>query len=1744
MKNNKLYKRFITICPFICFFIILVTIFSFYSIKADMIYKLIKDTDGITWQYGYNADTKELDVMFFDSDNDITELTIPDKSYFISNDEDVEEVESYSFSNYESYNLGFPRELSSTITKIDLTNVEIVNGIKPLSNNEEDAVEIILNPNGSKIGKDAFRNLRITILNLDKVLEVGPGAFYKTIFTETNINLPNVTSVLDGSFEESNITSLKINSPEIGISAFKNCKYLTSVTLLDNVKTILDSAFEGDSRLAYFIFNHAKNIGNNAFKDCTSWNIDIKDTEIETLGTGVFWGDTGYRISITLPEKVKGINWRTFYETNITGLNLRNVEVIGAEAFRDCKGLSSIDFGKVDTINYRAFINDSNIHNLDLSTGVIDIQTQAFDNCGIENLNLNGVQKIEHGAFANNIIKELYLPKSIAVMNTSAIWYNNPITKITIAFDTLSNQIKMLWVLLDKDGYNYTDATYNGSKYLEMVELVAPYSSTESANINSRFNVSRNYFLNQYPTMISKDQGSDQNWANRYKNVLQANFLNNLLNLENVKIGEGYEFLGAAQFNAWYDTAHTIIPKDKLKSISLPSTLKGIGAAAFQQTFSANNVPTINLPQSLEFIGACAFLLSFGFKNDIYLPNLKEVGSYAFMYSGIVGITLNNKLEYIGREVANLTPYLKKIVLDCDFYDLVKRYDNDYDYSDKQIFAAYFPTSYSSFYQTSFKHDGQYDLIQFTSNVKTNPTFSSTSYGMNFGAFYNIKVTNFILQDSQITNLGKNTFIETSVSTLVLPNTLKSIGNDAFYNSKIDVMDFSNTSVETVGKLAFMRVNASLIKFPPSLKKIGTQLFYKSKINTIDFENTQLETIDDNAFQEVQAEKVLLSSTLKEIGKHAFFDAKVEQNVMLSSSIQKIDNNAFQFFDSVNFHIDLPNLTYLGDYAFQYSSITGVTLNDKLTYIGTNAVNQTKNLKKIIVDCDFYAIAQYSDYYAKYGQAFSNFFPHVNNGYSNNYELIIFTDKALTNPNTAGSYFSKVIATDFQLADSKFTNLGEKAFLEAEFTNLSLPKGLSIIKNNTFLRAKVKNSVEIPDSITTFEENAFMSADLYASNNLPNSLKTIGDCALLDTIYNNDIIVPAGVTSIGYSAFNGGYDKNTHLHLNLQRNSVTFLNPMNATVTKNQPIHNLFRNSILNELIFGENVTDLPTNTLNNDKSKDETKPEFAQMTIKKITLKNIKKVPSKAFLECNNLEEIDMSAAAGLNEFGYYAFIDTPALRKVKIRQGLNITAKDFAFLRSGLETLGDEYSGLDVSNNKIILDGQFIFSYMPNLKEIKLKGEKINNGVLPKGTFYQDKKLETVILDDKFTELKQQVFANDDSLKSVVMFGDTKIFDNTTTHTATFNDIEELNIYINEDTKDFTITIKDPSNGNTTITKSNFIDNKYVYKKSKKLNSITLETSDKVFLDKTASDSVSIRNISVDTITIDPRADVYCYLKNEYCKTYNQTYREAKDFYKTDLYYLDEVLYLDSNNNQINLNDNQTGVITDDLVLYALRRDGIILVSEEWGKKTGAVKYADSGITIKDYNAATTNPRLKVFNTPLPIDQVDTDTNDNFKNVTYSIGDIDPDTKRIPINFVYPNKVVETTAETDLKSYGNTASVIYSDGCGGEAFANVIFMNVLIGRQTPNYDGIPTREGYEFIGWDKEIATIVSQDVIYTAKWKKKEIEYPIPSVDPPPQQPTPTNILEIVENPFTINSLVVFMGLILSIIILTISKKLIKY
>ena len=87
---------------------------------------------------------------------------------------------------------------------------------------------------------------------------------------------------------------------------------------------------------------------------------------------------------------------------------------------------------------------------------------------------------------------------------------------------------------------------------------------------------------------------------------------------------------------------------------------------------------------------------------------------------------------------------------------------------------------------------------------------------------------------------------------------------------------------------------------------------------------------------------------------------------------------------------------------------------------------------------------------------------------------------------------------------------------------------------------------------------------------------------------------------------------------------------------------------------------------------------------------------------------------------------------------------------------------------------------------------------------------------------------------------------------------------------------------------------------------------------------------------------------------------------------------------------------------------------------------------------------------------------------------------------------KISELTGQYTVNVlYKKQFTVTYKDGVGGEVFPDQT-KTVDRNAKTPAFEGKTEREGYSFIGWDKEIAPAVTDNVVYTAQWKENSAPY----------------------------------------------------
>ena len=152
---------------------------------------------------------------------------------------------------------------------------------------------------------------------------------------------------------------------EIGSSAFRECKALTSITMPSSVKSIHGGAFWDCTNLTKINLGQVEELYSNTFLNCTGLtNITIpkslKSVDGGTSWKGVFSGCTNLK-NVKLEEGLKIIPQYLLMSLPIEEITIPNtVEEIGSSAFRECKALTKITIlDNVTEIGSSAFDNHS-----------------------------------------------------------------------------------------------------------------------------------------------------------------------------------------------------------------------------------------------------------------------------------------------------------------------------------------------------------------------------------------------------------------------------------------------------------------------------------------------------------------------------------------------------------------------------------------------------------------------------------------------------------------------------------------------------------------------------------------------------------------------------------------------------------------------------------------------------------------------------------------------------------------------------------------------------------------------------------------------------------------------------------------------------------------------------------------------------------------------------------------------------------------------------------------------------------------------------------------------------------------------------------------------------------------------------------------------------------------------------------------------------------------------------------------
>lgn len=365
-----------------------------------------------------------------------------------------------------------------------------------------------------------------------------------------------------------------------------------------------------------------------------------------------------------------------------------------------------------------------------------------------------------------------------------------------------------------------------------------------------------------------------------------------------------------------------------------------------------------------------------------------------------------------------------------------------------------------------------------------------------------------------VTAIGKTAFQFSSIRSVVIPDSVTTIGEGAF-DGCAELTDVTlGRNVTNVGqhvfeqcpKLRFHEYENGLY-----LGCAGSDYFYFVRP-------------EDYSIQKLHADT-------KIIGSYAFENRRVSSPFTFPEGLVTICEGAFRGCGSIGGKITLPDsLVTIGMYAFaNCSGLTKITIPDSVKTLGSFAFNSCENLQDVILGNGLEAVESsvFGNckrlWYNKSGNA--KYLGTADNKYYALAGADGNEDPVTIHPDT------KVIlggAFDAVTTDAKITVpegvrvIGGGAFYGClGLTTVEIPDSVVFIGSGAFGRCPKLNSVTIPDSVKTVGTGVFAECTSLRSVALPAGLKRIPDRTFRNCGALENVSIPDGVLSIGEEAFSG-----------------------------------------------------------------------------------------------------------------------------------------------------------------------------------------------------------------------------------------------------------------------------------------------------------------------------------------------------------------------------------------------------------------------------------------------------------------------------------------------------------------------------------------------------------------------------------------------------------------------------------------------
>lgn len=283
-----------------------------------------------------------------------------------------------------------------------------------------------------------------------------------------------------------------------------------------------------------------------------------------------------------------------------------------------------------------------------------------------------------------------------------------------------------------------------------------------------------------------------------------------------------------------------------------------------------------------------------------------------------------------------------------------------------------------------------------------------------------------------VTSIGSKSFYKnTSITTLIIPDSVKNIGDSAFSMCKLTSLTLGD-GVTTIELQAFMGCPLTSITFGNNLRVIGDKTFVGCKSLTNIAIPDGVLRIGMNAFQNcANLASVTIPDSVISVGGSAF--SKTKLYTAQSDSVVYVDGWVCGYNGKMPENTSLvfkDGTRGIADSAFLASNLESVTIPDSVKNTGVAVFNKCKSLKSVTI---------------------GNGLQSIDNE----------------------TFLDCTSLTDVTIGNN-VTSIGDSAFYNcSSLVSITIPDSVTEIGDKAFSICSSLESVTIPNSVTSIESSAF-----------------------------------------------------------------------------------------------------------------------------------------------------------------------------------------------------------------------------------------------------------------------------------------------------------------------------------------------------------------------------------------------------------------------------------------------------------------------------------------------------------------------------------------------------------------------------------------------------------------------------------------------------------------------------------------------